>query len=284
MPTTRVTRRLNLFILCAGIVSATLIFGMRAIYAPGIHFGIVAVQFAVICLSAVALGGWAARSGSDERRLFATAGLLLITPFALFSLLAGIGPPGGQTADENQLRYVVLLISSIVVGGGFLVLREALRKSGEEFYSTLGFAAIVFATPAYITWGGVMVELFREAKLPTAGEAQAWHAAMTDLTDILLFFAGVLTYLATAAFAAALARKQLMRRGASIAMITLSFIALGFLATRGLKFPNPDIVFQHWYTIPSFIVSIPAVPWMMPCMIGIVLLWRAGNEKHWSAD
>jgi hypothetical protein len=32
-----------------------------------------------------------------------------------------------------------------------------------------------------------------------------------------------------------------------------------------------------WYTIPGFIFAIPAIPWIMPCLFGVVLLRRAGN-------
>jgi hypothetical protein len=46
-----------------------------------------------------------------------------------------------------------------------------------------------------------------------------------------------------------------------------------------LKFPDPISVLAHWHTIPGFVAGIPAVPWIMPCLFGIVLLGRAGREQ-----
>lgn len=40
------------------------------------------------------------------------------------------------------------------------------------------------------------------------------------------------------------------------------------------------MVFMHWYTIPAFVAGIPAVPWIMPCLFGVVLLRRAGDEQR----
>ena len=34
-----------------------------------------------------------------------------------------------------------------------------------------------------------------------------------------------------------------------------------------------------WYVRPTFIVGIPAIPWIMPFLIGVVLLRRAGDQQ-----
>lgn len=277
-------RLLILVILCAGIVSATIVFGMRAVYSPGTRFVVATFLLAVIFTSAFALGTRATLDGPDDRKLLSISGLLLIAPMAFFSLLAGIGPPGGQSAEENHLRYLILLVSSIANGAGFVLLRQALVEGRERFFSSLGFAAIVVATPLYVVWGAVMLEFYREAAPAVSGIRQPWQEALADLSDILLFFAGILTYLATVAFAAALARTRLLKRGTGAAVILASFAAILVLAFRGLRFPNPEVAFEHWYTIPGFIVSIPAVPWMMPCVLGVILLWRAGDAEYWSGD
>ena len=35
-----------------------------------------------------------------------------------------------------------------------------------------------------------------------------------------------------------------------------------------------------WYMRPGFIAGIPAVPWIMPCLLGVVLLRSAENEQR----
>jgi hypothetical protein len=102
---------------------------------------------------------------------------------------------------------------------------------------------------------------------------------VADLTlhDVLLFVAGFLTYLATVSFAASLGRVHWLGRGATRAFIIVSFVALLFLMIRGVKYPNGRAT--TWYTSPGFIVGIPAVPFIMPFLFGVVLLRRAGDER-----
>ena len=107
---------------------------------------------------------------------------------------------------------------------------------------------------------------------------------LSNVMDVLLFFGGALTYVATAAFAASLGRTRWIGRGATRAFVAASFIALACLLVRGLQFPLRGEALAHWYssqlhTIPGFVVGIPAVPWIMPWMFGITLLRRAGTEQ-----
>jgi len=47
-----------------------------------------------------------------------------------------------------------------------------------------------------------------------------------------------------------------------------------------LTFPELSGDTAPWYFHVGFIVDIPAVPWIMPCLLGVVLLRRAGDEQH----
>jgi hypothetical protein len=98
-------------------------------------------------------------------------------------------------------------------------------------------------------------------------------------SEILLFTGGLLTYLSTAAFAASLRRVLWLGRSAALAMIVLSLVAALLLALRGLSFPDPRVALISWYTTAGWVVGIPAIPWMIPCVMGIVLLWRAGSRQ-----
>ena len=94
-----------------------------------------------------------------------------------------------------------------------------------------------------------------------------------------LFFAGALTYVATAAFAGSLARVGWLGRGTATTLQLLSGVGLAFLVARGFAYPSLNAAFSHWYTVPGFVAGIPAVPWMPLCAIGVFLLQRAERER-----
>ena len=256
----------------------TVVFGVRVKYTPGAYHAIVTLQCTAICLAAWRLGARAIAGDEDQPRRLAAAGSFLVAPWALFSFLAGIGPPGGQTAEENQLRYLILLINAIAVAAGLVFLREALVEAGERFHSTLGFVAILLATPLYLIWATLLLAEYRTLAQLGEGKAPPWIRWMSDPSDILLFFGGLLTYLAAAAFAASLGRARWLDRTAARVCVVVSLFAALCLATRGLRFPDPAVATGHWQTIPGFVVGIPAIPWMMPCLFGVLVLRRAGSE------
>lgn len=280
MMTGHSTRRRSYFALCAGLVGVTALFGVRAQYTSPVYYSLVAVQICVICIAAWKLGASTVCAEEERRRCIAVAGALLIMPWVLFSGLAGFGPPWLATAAENQLRYLVLLINAMVVAGGLIVLKEALSEAGEHFYSPLGFAAILLATPLYLIWATILLYEW-SAKVRIGSEPlPPGLSTMSDMSDYLLFFGGALTYVASAAFAAALGRTQWLGRRAARGFVVASCVAVLCLVVRGPTFPSPTAVAEHWYDIPGFVVGIPAVPWIMPMMFGVALLRRAGDEPR----
>jgi hypothetical protein len=270
----------NYVILCASLVVVTLLFGVRVKYPGVVYYALAGIQFVVICISAWQVGASAITSGAVEERRLAAAGALLVVSWGLFSFLPGIGPPGDQTHAENALRYLILLVNSIAIAGGLIVLREALGEAGERFYSTLGFGAIMLAAPAYLVWAATAVGYFRWKGVVGSGPVPPGIALMENVLDILLFLGGALTYIATAAFAASLGRTRWLGRTATRVYVTASLFALLCLAVRGLQFPVRSIAMTSWSTIPGFVVGIPAVPWIMPVLFGVVVLRRAGDARR----
>jgi hypothetical protein len=269
-------RRVSYIFLCVVPFLSFIVGGVRAFRVPGVYQAVGVVYFAAIALAVWTLSAGAIGADVQGRRLLGLAGTLLVTPFALVALLwVSLGGPWQATAAENQMRYLVLIVMATAIASGFVVLREALSEAGERFYATLGFAAIMLSGPLYLIWNIFAFAAFFGKE--HAGEMPAAIVSLRDMLDLLLFVAGFLTYLATAAFAASLGRVQWLGRGAARAFIIVSFVALLFLVIRGLQYPDGRTT--PWYTSPGFIVGIPAVPFIMPFLLGVVLLRRAGEEQ-----
>ena len=149
------------------------------------------------------------------------------------------------------MRYLVLLADSIAVAGAFVVLKDALSDAGERFYSTLGFAANMLAGAAYLIWMSFQVGAY--VVKVRDGQMSSVIVSLSDVYDILLFVACVLTYLTTAAFATAMRQVHWLGRGATRAYVTATFVALVFIVMRGLSFPDPTARTTPWYMRPGFL-------------------------------
>jgi hypothetical protein len=271
--------RPSFLILCIGLVIACVLFGIRVEYTAATRYALAAAQLIVISIAAWNLGLRAVALQGDARQMLAAAAGLLIAPFALFALLAGIGPPGVQTDVENELRYLVLLFGAMATAGGTVVLRELLGDAGERFYSTLAFCAILFAGPMYVIFLCTQILVYHTMQGVADGHEPAGLVPLDELSGVFLFFGSLLTYVATAALGASLARVRWLGRRTAAFFVALSVFALVCLVARGPQFPDRAAALMHWYTTVGFVVGIPAVPWMIPCAFAVLLLRRAGNDQ-----
>jgi hypothetical protein len=280
MPTDRRKQRLSCVFLCATPFLVTIVVAVRALRIPGVYHVVGGVLFAAISFAAWTQGERAIRAAAQGRRQLAFAGALLVAPFTIVALLwVGLGPPWVATAAENQMRYLVLMVMAIAVAGGFVVLKEALSEAGERFYSALGFAAIILAGPLYLMWNTFVFGAYFAKE--HAGQIPPAFLSLQIGLDILLILGCALTYVATAAFAASLGRTEWLGRKATLAYIILNFSALFFLVIFVLRYPDPAASTAPWYIMPGLILHVPAVPLIMPFLLGVVLLRRAGDEQHW---
>jgi hypothetical protein len=271
-------RRVSYVFLCIVPFLCFVVVGVRALRVPGVYQAVGVAYFAAIAIAAWTLSAGAIRADVQGRRLLGLAGTLLVTPFALAALLwVGLGGPWQANPPENQMRYLVLIVMATAIAGGFVVLREALSQAGERFYATLGFAAIMLSGPLYLIWNTFAFGVFFAKE--HAGEVPQALRSLDHIFDVLLFVAGFLTYLATVAFAASLGRVQWLGRRATRAFMIVNGVALLFLVIRGLQYPDPRALSAPWYTSPGFVVGIPAVPFIMPFLFGVVLLRRAGEAQ-----
>ncbi len=272
-------RRTSYAVLCFSLALVIVVGVVPATYAPGVYWAVAIVQLALIGFAAWNVGLSAVRVDSDERRWLAAAGGLLILPWALFSFLPGVGPPPAATAPQNELRYALLLINAAAIGGGMIVLREALSAAGERFYSTLGFAAVLMASPLYLVWAAILIYV-SFVKATVGAQLPPELRTLGELSEFLLGPACLLTYVATALFATSLGRAKRLGHRASRAFMIVSSVAVLFIAISILQFREVKAATMHWYDVPGAVATIPFVSWIMPVMLGVVLLRRAGECQH----
>lgn len=270
-------RRFSYWFLFAIFIVAIVIGAIRPLRVSPMYQVIGVIQFGAMAFAAWTLGARAITSTSRGPRFLALSGILLITPFALLALLwVGLGPPWQATPAENQMRYLVLTAMAIAIVVGFVVLREALGEADVKFRSSVGFATIMLAGPLYLLFDALAFGV-STARLH-GGEVPSAFRDLNTAIDMILFLAGALTYIATAAFAVALGQARWIGRGAARAFTITSLVALLLLVIRGLHFPDPRALSTPWYTNPGFIVGIPAVPFIIPFLFGVILLRRAGES------
>jgi hypothetical protein len=162
--------------------------------------------------------------------------------------------------------------------GGFVVLKEALSQASERLYSTLGFAAVMLACGLYLVWDAFVFGLYFAQE--HGGTMPPAIVSLHPFQNLLVCLAAALTYVATTAFAASLARTQWLGRKASLAYIIIGLSASFFIVVTVLAYPDPAAASQPWYTIPGLILTVPALPLIMPALLGVVLLRHAGDEQQ----
>ena len=278
MPPERPLRRLAHGFLSALPFLAVALAAPRPLRAPGLHAAIGSVVFAATLLAAWSASAASLRSNSQRRVQLALGGLLLLAPFALISLLwVGLGTPWDATPSENQMRYLVLLAMAVCVTLGLVMLRVALVEAGERVHSTLALGAIALAGPVYVAWNACMFGM--HVQLERIGAVPATFTALDEALDLMLFAAGTLTYVATAALARAFANVQWLGRRCALVFVLLNLVAVGLLLARGVHFLSPSELSTPWYATPGFVAGIPAVPYVMPALLGALSLRRASTAS-----
>jgi hypothetical protein len=273
-----VERRGAFIFLCLVLALGTGLFGAPLGLSGPVRWGV-----AGLLLASVVLAGW--KAGLDptggDRGMAAAA--LLISPVALFGLMPGFGPPEFADHAHNAFRYVVLLVDSVAIFGGAMLLQDGLGMGSQGLWARLGFWLIAAATPLYLVWAALLLESHRAALAGSVWASGPWNNWLMSLADILLFFGGLFTYLATALFAGALRRAGRIGGRAAFAFQAFSLLAVVCLVLRGIDFPDPASVFATGYAIPGWIAGIPAVPWLMLCIIGLIQLGRPADAFNATA-
>jgi len=219
------------------------------------------------------------RSKNDEENKLATTAFSLIVPWILISMFAGLGPPPETAAEwtatstEQQVRYFMLVISGVFIAFGFVGLRNRLKTNGENFYSLIAQTALLIAIPLFIInmlyWGFYLSELFKIQTNANATNFPDWSLPTIQLFGLISVTEVALTYFATFAIVLALRKVNSLSKTSSFFYMLFSLLAFVIIILSAF--------FQEKLRI-GFIVSIPAIPFLMPYFIGVNLLRKTGNK------
>jgi hypothetical protein len=246
-----------------------------------IYLPIWIISSVLMLIAAWVLGAHVFRKGDVERKHLALIALLLILPWLFISIFFGMGPPPDlpstwiERSTEQQTRYTFLILSGILIAMGFAGLRVKLKNMGEDFYSMFGFVAIIIAIPLYLMYMTQLhtfdFESFKIGVTSHSGQMPEWYSPINKQYLIVTIIDAALIYFATAVFAASLKAIGWFKKGASNSYIVISLVALLVVAFYPLY--AKAVAF-----IGVFPLLIPAIPFIMPYLIGVNLLKRAGNK------
>jgi hypothetical protein len=210
-------------------------------------------------------------------RYYFTTLLLIVAPWMLFSVFAGMGPPPetikgyAEAANEQEVRYGILILGGILIIPGLALLRDQLKIAGENFYSLLGIVSILIAIPFFILnmtyWGSYLTEAFKIISALDGDKRPDWYQPIRNFFATLSKVEVALTYAATVSFAASLKKVGWLNPGSCRAYIYVSFLAI-ILTLLPSSITGP-------LAGASYFVSIPAIPFIMFYLIGVNLLAKS---------
>jgi hypothetical protein len=202
--------------------------------------------------------------------LFIATSLLLIVPWIIFPLFAGMGRPPQtirgwlELESEQHARFSLLILGGILAYLGTALFYQLLQHK-ERLFATLGLAIMTLAIPLFVInmayWGSFLSEAFRNFK--TANRPD-WYLAFRELFFLISIAEVSLIYLATAMFAMALGKAGYFKPAAVRGYVIISICA-GLINLIPPSAPDP-------FSTISYLVSIPAIPFIMFYFMGVNLL------------
>ena len=210
------------------------------------------------------------RSRPVKDPLIIGTALLLIVPWIIFPLFAGMGRPPQtirgwlELESEQHVRFNLLILGGILAYLGTALLYQLLQLK-DRLFATMGLAIMTLAIPLFVInmgyWGSFLSEAFRNFK--TANRPD-WYLALRELFFLISTAEVSLTYLATAMFAMALGKTGYFKSAAVRAYVIISCCA-SLINLIPPSAPDP-------FSTMSYFVSIPAIPFIMLYFMGVNLL------------
>jgi hypothetical protein len=205
---------------------------------------------------------------------------LLLIPWLLFSIFAGMGTPPANIAGwlitvvTQQTRYTILMAGGICAYLGFSLLKEKLQNTEGRIYAVSGLALLTIALPLFLLnmafWGYYLPAAFKGFQLSPAMPKPGWYTSFRDLFYVIAVAEVALTYLATLFFAAAMKKAGLLT---SISCSWYCGFSIGGLVLVLIppSWPEP-------LGTAGFLAAIPAIPFIIPYLLGVRLLRGNFNQ------
>jgi hypothetical protein len=228
------------------------------------------------------LGGAHYKTADETKKRLIICGVFFIIPTLLTSMFFGLGAPPYEspatwiaTVTEQRVRYYFLLTAGLFIAFGFVLLCIQLKKAGDDFYTALTMVTILIAAPVFLIdmnfWGFFLTRMYQFMVDTHVTKTPESVLPLRTMFYYVNVFAGALVYLATALVVLSLKKTGWFKPAACNGYLTITtlFLVLDLLPPT---LPEP-------FATLNFIVSIPAVPFMLPYFIGINLLKLAGNHS-----
>ncbi len=285
------TRRIGSIFLWISPFLAVLVGQMRTLAGVG---GLLAGYAVFVALTSAAvwkIGAAKTESGVvREHPAFLPGVLLVAGPLALLLGASVTGEPTASRPGDYLLNTTAILLGSVILIAGLVVLAARLLEAGQRLLPALGLAGLLVASAAWLT-----NLLFRyavvasgAASLQAEVEDRAWVAheylrglegepswmelllVWTDMSQLAFVLA---SYLAVAAFAAALSRAGWLGRIGGAFFVALN-IALAVALVAGVVLAAGGSVAAAW---AAFVLTIPFMVFVLPYFLGVALVRLAGR-------
>jgi hypothetical protein len=260
------------------IVVAAIGFGIKSIH----YKTYVPLWLIHVCLTSLAITSLSRRKGPSgpENKALIFAAVFLLIPWLLFSIFAGMGPPPATPEawlaklTEQQLRYSILIGGGLSALLGFAILRMSLK--GGRLFASLGFTLFSLALPLFVLnmayWGFYLPEAFRSFLADATDRRPDWYLAVRSLFYVISCIEVALIYLSTIFFAMGLREARMLSDSGC-----RWYQIFGMLGAMLLLVPPswPDL-----FSTLSYFAAIPAIPFVMPYLMGIQVLKKSRNADN----
>lgn len=219
-------------------------------------------------------------NGNNQTKQQVITALLLFAPWLLFSIFAGMGPPPAtlqgwvETAAEQQIRYTILIAGGILLALGAALLKVKLQAAGENLYSAMASTAINLALPLFIInmafWGYYLTDAFRVFMQLGVTKRPDLHGPLKSLFYVISIAEVLLMYLGTVFFAVSLKVAKFFNPVACRYYIIFGLAGI-ILVILPPSWPEP-------FGTAGYLVAIPAIPFIMPYLIGVHLLRHTKDQ------
>lgn len=251
--------------------------------------------FIALTVAAVRKSGSAKTMSGVARQhpAFLPALLLLSGPLALLLGASVTGEPTAARPGDYLLNTTAILVGSVVLTAGFVALFAGLWEAGQRLLPLLGLAGLLVGAAVWLAnlVFRYAVVASGAAELQAAVEDRAWVANqylrglpgepswmefLLVWTDMLQLAFVLMTFMAAAAFAAALVGVGWLGRVGGGIFVGLN-LALALAVTLGIVLAGDGSVAAAW---TAYILTIPFMAFILPYFTGVALIRRGGSAER----